>query len=227
MEEEKHHHHLFHHKKEEEGGPVDYKKEVKHHSHLEKIGGLGAVAAGAFALHEKHKAKKDVENAHKHKIQEGIAAVAAVGAVQVYTYIRNPWNSLDSLRNSSALTLWASSPTGFVSDEGSFSLVFLKILHSLIILSNGFFPLIPITRVLYRLIFLILSELMFLFPKSPLALKDNMTTSKNDVQIQLSGSKDEDKREVENKEKIVEISTDQTYVSDTVENQNNFGIHAG
>lgn len=49
MAEEKHHHHLFHHKKEEEG-PVDYEKEVKHHSHLEKIGELGAVAAGAFAL---------------------------------------------------------------------------------------------------------------------------------------------------------------------------------
>lgn len=53
MAEEKHqhHHHLFHHKnKEDEGGPVDYEKEVKHHSHLEKIGELGAVAAGALAL---------------------------------------------------------------------------------------------------------------------------------------------------------------------------------
>lgn len=29
--------------------------------------------------HEKHKAKKDPENAHKHKVQEEIAAVVAVG----------------------------------------------------------------------------------------------------------------------------------------------------
>nr|AAY98007.1 ASR3 [Solanum chilense] len=81
MAEEKQHHRLFHHKnKEEEGGPVDHKKNVKHHSHLQKIGELGAVAAGAYALHEKHKAKKDPENAHKHKIKQEIAAVAAVGA---------------------------------------------------------------------------------------------------------------------------------------------------
>ncbi|XP_060198615.1 abscisic stress-ripening protein 2-like [Lycium barbarum] len=81
MEEEKHHHHLFHHKKEEEeGGPVDYKKEIKHHSHLKKVGEFGAVAAGAFALHEKHKSKKDPEHAYKHKIEEGIAATTAVGA---------------------------------------------------------------------------------------------------------------------------------------------------
>ncbi|TMW80972.1 hypothetical protein EJD97_013148 [Solanum chilense] len=81
MAEEKQHHRLFHHKnKEEEGGPVDHEKNVKHHSHLQKIGELGAVAAGAYALHEKHKAKKDPENAQKHKIKQEIAAVAAVGA---------------------------------------------------------------------------------------------------------------------------------------------------
>ncbi|XP_055835937.1 abscisic stress-ripening protein 1-like [Solanum dulcamara] len=78
MEEEKHHH-LFHHKDKAEEGPVDYEKEVKHHNHLEKIGELGAVSAGAYALHEKHEAKKDPEYAHKHKIQEEIAAAATVG----------------------------------------------------------------------------------------------------------------------------------------------------
>ncbi|TKY46036.1 Abscisic stress-ripening protein 2 [Spatholobus suberectus] len=41
---------------------------------------MGAVAAGAFALHEKHKARKDPEHAHRHKIEEEIAAAAAVGA---------------------------------------------------------------------------------------------------------------------------------------------------
>ncbi|KAH0693898.1 hypothetical protein KY285_020995 [Solanum tuberosum] len=56
------------------------KEEKKHHKHLEEIGGLGTVAAGAFALHEKHKAEKDPEQAHKHKIEEEIAAAAAVGA---------------------------------------------------------------------------------------------------------------------------------------------------
>jgi hypothetical protein len=51
MAEEKHHHHLFHHRKEEESsGEVDYEKKEKHHKHLEQLGGLGAIAAGAYAL---------------------------------------------------------------------------------------------------------------------------------------------------------------------------------
>ena len=56
-EEKHHHHHLFHHKKEgEEENIVDeaaahkYEKEEKHHKHLEKVGELGAAAAGAYAL---------------------------------------------------------------------------------------------------------------------------------------------------------------------------------
>ncbi|XP_012840446.1 PREDICTED: uncharacterized protein LOC105960782 [Erythranthe guttata] len=57
----------------------DYDKERKHHKHLQQLTGLGAMAAGAYALHEKHKAKKDPENAHKHKVKEHIAAVVAVG----------------------------------------------------------------------------------------------------------------------------------------------------
>ncbi|TKY46070.1 Abscisic stress-ripening protein 1 [Spatholobus suberectus] len=96
MAEEKHHHHLFHHHKDEKqpvdtsvysettfyaaGNEVDYKKEEKHHKNLEHLGEMGAVAAGAFALHEKHKARKDPEHAHRHKIEEEIAAAAAVGA---------------------------------------------------------------------------------------------------------------------------------------------------
>jgi len=56
-EEKKHHHHLFHRHKdgEEEGGAaaagdVDYEKKEKHHKHLEQLGGLGAIAAGAYAI---------------------------------------------------------------------------------------------------------------------------------------------------------------------------------
>jgi len=54
-------------------------KEEKHHKQKEHFGEMGAVAAGAFALHEKHAEKKDPENAHRHKIEEEIAAAAAVG----------------------------------------------------------------------------------------------------------------------------------------------------
>ncbi|KAE9446148.1 hypothetical protein C3L33_21954, partial [Rhododendron williamsianum] len=58
----------------------DYEREEKQHKTREHLGELGAIAAGAFALHEKHKAKKDPEYAHKHKIEEEIAAAVAVGA---------------------------------------------------------------------------------------------------------------------------------------------------
>ncbi|GAY69606.1 hypothetical protein CUMW_289930, partial [Citrus unshiu] len=61
-------------RKEEE---VDYKKEEKHHKHLEHLGELGTAGAGAFALLEKHKAEKDPEHAHRHKIEEEIAAAAS------------------------------------------------------------------------------------------------------------------------------------------------------
>jgi hypothetical protein len=64
MAEEKHHHHLFHHHKDGEkisdleftttfeaaGTEVDYKKEEKHHKHVEQLGNVGAAAAGAIAL---------------------------------------------------------------------------------------------------------------------------------------------------------------------------------
>jgi hypothetical protein len=77
MAEEKQHHGLFHHHKSEEkpdeagvysetaeysetatgyDAPppavpdVDYRKEEKHHKHLEHVGELGTAAAGAFAM---------------------------------------------------------------------------------------------------------------------------------------------------------------------------------
>ncbi|KAI4389726.1 hypothetical protein MLD38_001923 [Melastoma candidum] len=61
MAEHHHHHHLHHKADEETGAPhaVDYSKEEKKHKHREHAGELGAMAAGAYALYEKHKAKKD------------------------------------------------------------------------------------------------------------------------------------------------------------------------
>jgi hypothetical protein len=53
MAEEKEQRHLFHRHKdgEEEGASeVDYEKKEKQHKHLEQLGGLGAIAAGAYAL---------------------------------------------------------------------------------------------------------------------------------------------------------------------------------
>jgi len=38
------------------------------------------VRVGSIEQHEKHKAKKDPENAHGHKVKEEVAAVAALGA---------------------------------------------------------------------------------------------------------------------------------------------------
>jgi len=83
-----HHHHFHHHDKEDESQnaapeATPYEKAVKKEKHdkrMEHLGELGTVAAGTFALYEKHQAKKDPENAHKHKIAEEIAATAAVGA---------------------------------------------------------------------------------------------------------------------------------------------------
>ncbi|RWV83381.1 hypothetical protein GW17_00055016 [Ensete ventricosum] len=64
-----------------------HKEEEKHHKHQEHLGKMGAVAAGAFALvalfdlqYEKHEANKDTEHAHRHKIEEEIAAAVAVGS---------------------------------------------------------------------------------------------------------------------------------------------------
>jgi hypothetical protein len=53
-EKQQHRHHLFHrHKDGEQENPsaeVDYEKNEKRHKHMEQLGALGAVAAGAYAL---------------------------------------------------------------------------------------------------------------------------------------------------------------------------------
>ncbi|KAE9446617.1 hypothetical protein C3L33_21483, partial [Rhododendron williamsianum] len=68
----KHHHHHHGHI-QEENKPIDYAREYKHHKHNEHLAELGAVAAGAFAKHEKHMIKKDPAHAHRHKIEQKIA----------------------------------------------------------------------------------------------------------------------------------------------------------
>uniref|UniRef100_A0ACD5XII7 Uncharacterized protein n=1 Tax=Avena sativa TaxID=4498 RepID=A0ACD5XII7_AVESA len=57
-----------------------YKKEEKTHQNRERMGEVGALATGAFALYEGYEAKKDPAHAQKHKIEAGLAGAAALGA---------------------------------------------------------------------------------------------------------------------------------------------------
>ncbi|GMH06707.1 hypothetical protein Nepgr_008547 [Nepenthes gracilis] len=71
-----HHHHNSHH------GHQNYNpaQEMKHHKHLEHLAEAGALAAGAYAMHEKHQIKRDPQHAHRHKVAEEVAVTIAVGA---------------------------------------------------------------------------------------------------------------------------------------------------
>ncbi|CAO2181646.1 unnamed protein product [Urochloa humidicola] len=63
------------------GGEQEYfKREEKEHKQKERLGEFGALAGGAFALYEGHRAKKDPEHAQRHKIEAGVATAAALGA---------------------------------------------------------------------------------------------------------------------------------------------------
>jgi len=55
------------------------RQEVKGDKRKEHLGEFGAMAAGGYALYEKHESKKDPEHAGRHKIEEEVAAAAAVG----------------------------------------------------------------------------------------------------------------------------------------------------
>jgi hypothetical protein len=50
---------------------TDWRKEEKHHKHMEQLAQLGTVIAGA---------KKGPEHTHSHKIKEGVAAAVTVGS---------------------------------------------------------------------------------------------------------------------------------------------------
>ena len=63
-----------------EQGQGYYKKEVKQHKNRERVGEVGALAAGAFALYEGYEVKKDPAHARKHQIEAGVAGAAALGA---------------------------------------------------------------------------------------------------------------------------------------------------
>ncbi|KAL5227694.1 hypothetical protein ABZP36_015959 [Zizania latifolia] len=68
-------------RKEGYGGEQEYyKREEREHKNRERLGEVGALASGAFALYEGHRAKKDPANAQRHRIEQGVAAVAALGA---------------------------------------------------------------------------------------------------------------------------------------------------
>ncbi|KAF8646827.1 hypothetical protein HU200_065628 [Digitaria exilis] len=62
------------------GERESFRREEKEHKSKERLGELGALAGGAFALYEGHRAKKDPEHAQRHKIEAGVATAAALGA---------------------------------------------------------------------------------------------------------------------------------------------------
>lgn len=66
--------------------PHDSKAEAEERAALEKsqkrnehLAEFGALASGAFAMYEQHKAKTDPENAQRHRIEETVAGVTALG----------------------------------------------------------------------------------------------------------------------------------------------------
>eukprot|EP00249_Psilotum_nudum_P007912 c20906_g1_i2 orf=584-895(+) len=56
------------------------KTEIKQHARKEHLAGAGALLSTAVAMFEKHKAKTDPENAHKHHVAEAVAGALAIGS---------------------------------------------------------------------------------------------------------------------------------------------------
>ncbi|CAK9191559.1 unnamed protein product [Sphagnum troendelagicum] len=56
------------------------------HKREEVVGGLGALAAGAFAVYERHEMEEDPENAARHKLEMEVAAGVAVTGAGVGLY---------------------------------------------------------------------------------------------------------------------------------------------
>ncbi|MCO5560945.1 hypothetical protein L7F22_014565 [Adiantum nelumboides] len=57
-----------------------YKAEERKHKQRQRAVDACVLAAGAYALHEKHEAKKHPEQRHAHKVREHVAAAVAMGA---------------------------------------------------------------------------------------------------------------------------------------------------
>lgn len=56
------------------------RQEEIHDKRMEHVGELGAMAAGGYALYEKHEVKADPEHARRHRIEEEVAAAGAVAS---------------------------------------------------------------------------------------------------------------------------------------------------
>eukprot|EP00249_Psilotum_nudum_P007911 c20906_g1_i1 orf=373-684(+) len=56
------------------------KQEIKQHARKEHLAGAGALLSTAVAMYEKHKAKTDPENAHKHHVAGTVAGAMAIGS---------------------------------------------------------------------------------------------------------------------------------------------------
>jgi len=63
-----------------EDGIAQDRVEVRRHKREEEEAGFGGMAAGAYALYERHEEKKDPEHAARHKLEEELAGAGAVGA---------------------------------------------------------------------------------------------------------------------------------------------------
>ncbi|MCO5550832.1 hypothetical protein L7F22_004325 [Adiantum nelumboides] len=57
-----------------------FKAEEKKHKQGQHAADACALAAGAYALHKKHEAKKHLEQRHAHKVREHVAVAVAMGA---------------------------------------------------------------------------------------------------------------------------------------------------
>ncbi|KAJ7536989.1 hypothetical protein O6H91_12G091500 [Diphasiastrum complanatum] len=71
---------------DEQASNVDAQENVDKYSRNEHLGEGGALAAGAYALYERHEAKEDPENAGRHTIEEDVGAATAVGAAGYAAY---------------------------------------------------------------------------------------------------------------------------------------------
>lgn len=68
----------YNYQQNQSGDYERFQKVENHEKRMEHLGEVGAVAAGAFALYEKHEVKADPEHARRHKLEEEATAVGVV-----------------------------------------------------------------------------------------------------------------------------------------------------